>query len=65
MVGDNKGYFIRQDVNSNKIIIYLPQSMETQSNTVTPISTRKTMLTPAEEVTLLAVVREMFERKSK
>lgn len=62
MTTDVHGYFCFQEVNANRIIIGLPQTWTTLSDTVTAITTRRPMLTDGEEAVLLAVVRAMFER---
>lgn len=62
MITDKYGYSCFQEVNANRIIIGLPQTWTTLSNTLNAITTRKPMLTDEEEAILLAVVRTMFER---
>lgn len=64
MTTDVYGYSCFQEVNANRIIIGLPQTWTTLSNTLTAITTRRPMLTDNEEAILLAVVRAMFERSN-
>lgn len=62
MTINNGGYSCFQDLNSNRIIIGLPQTWKTLNNTLTAITTRKQALTDSEEGVLLAIVQAMFER---
>ena len=55
------GYTIVQYPTKNRIIITLPQTLGTLTNTVTEVSNRRNKLTDEEEATLLAAVRIMFE----
>ena len=55
------GYTITQYTTKNKIIITLPQTLWTITNTVTQVSNRRNKLTDAEEAALLVAVKAMFE----
>ena len=55
------GYTITQYTTKNKIIITLPQTLRTITNTVTQVSNRRNKLTDAEEAALLIAVKAMFE----
>ena len=55
------GYTITQYPTKNRIIITLPQTLETLTNTVTQVSNRRNKLTDAEEAALLVAVKAMFE----
>ena len=41
MINTSDGYFIEQFVNQNKIVIVLPQTSETLTSTMGPVSDRK------------------------
>jgi len=56
-----KNYSCYQDPKKNRIIIVLPQTIETMTNSLSPISDRKQLLTEAEEGMLVMVVQKMFE----
>ena len=56
-------YTIIQHSAENKIVIILPQTVETITNTVTPIVSRRHSLTQNEEAVLLAIVKSLFEGK--
>ena len=55
------GYTIAQYPNQNKIVIVLPQTISTISNTLTPIVHRRRTITPNEEAALLVAVKGMYE----
>lgn len=56
-IGD---YSIEQLIQQNKIIINLPQTVETVTNTTVPFSYRKAKLTETElTMILIMVMREM------
>ena len=55
------GYSLEYIPRQNRIIINLPQTMTTLSNTVTMISNRRISLTEAEEAAILSVVRAIME----
>lgn len=55
----NSGYTLYQT--GNQIIICLPQTWDSLTNTVTPVSGRKKWLTDEEEAALLSIVKRMLE----
>ena len=55
------GYSLTYYANRNKIVIILPQTIQTLTNTVAMASNRKTELTAEEEATILAVVRAIMD----
>lgn len=55
------GYSIMQYVTRNQIVITLPQTVDTLTNTVAPIADRRKVLTDLEEAALLTAVKAMFE----
>lgn len=54
-------YSINQYPTRNEIVITLPQSWDTMTNTLVPVSDRRSALTDAEETALLLVVKAMVE----
>lgn len=63
MMITSDGYSIRQDIVKNRIVITLPQTWSTISNTVSPICNRKIELSEGDEVMLLSIIRHMFEKQ--
>ena len=59
------GYIIAQYPNQNKIVIVLPQTISTISNTLAPIAKRRRTITQDEEAALLVAVKGMFEAERK
>ena len=59
------GYAINQYPTRNAIVITLPQTLDTLTNTFVPVSDRRIALTDAEEAALLVAVRAMFENGAK
>ena len=57
----SNGYTLAQDTRNNRIIITLPQTTETITNTVEPISYRKTHLSEGEETVVLELVKRLLE----
>ena len=55
------GYYIVQYPNENKLVIVLPQTESTISNTVSPVVKRRRTITQAEEAALLVAVQGMYE----
>ena len=55
------GYYIEHYKNDNKIIIGLPQTFETISNTVSPLANRKSDFTDEDLYTILSVVKAIVE----
>lgn len=58
------GYSLTQYVNQNQIVINLPQTRNTLTNTVTPVADRRKVLTDLEEAALLTAVKAMFENET-
>ena len=58
VIGD---YSIEQLIQQNKIIITLPQTMETMTNTTIPFSYRKNKLTDTQLAMLLMTVMKEME----
>lgn len=56
------GYSIEYYASSNRIVIMLPQTTQTLTNTVSMVSNRRTDITNDELSAILAVVRAMLER---
>lgn len=57
------GYGIEYFPKTNRIEIYLPQTITTISNTVSMISNRKTDMTDEEKAAILAIVKTIMEGK--
>ena len=55
------GYSLEYIPGRNRIIINLPQTMTTISNTVAMVSNRRTNLTVTEEAAILSVVKAIME----
>ena len=55
------GYSITQYPKENRIVITLPQRLDTPVSTILPVSERRMMLSDAEEAALLVAVKAMFE----
>lgn len=58
------GYSLNYDKGKNKIVICLPQTMRTLSNTVDAIADRKIDINASEQSLILNVVKAVFERRS-
>lgn len=56
------GYSLTYFPKRNTIEIVLPQTLTTITNTVSMVSNRKTVLTEAEEIAILSVVKAIMER---
>ena len=54
-------YLIRQDPKNNRIVITLPQRYQSVTNTVTPISDRKEMISASAEAVILQLVKHFYE----
>ena len=63
MVADNKGYYVMQVIKQNQIIISLPQTISTLTNTIGEVSDRRVSLTENEEATLLLLVKSWLEKE--
>lgn len=55
------GYSIEYRRNQNKIVIALPQTPTTTTNTFWPVIDRKTVMTDAELASILSVVVYIFK----
>ena len=58
------GYSLTYYPKLNIIEIVMPQTMTTLTNTVAMVSNRKTVLTEAEEIAILSVVKAIVERRT-
>ena len=58
-----EGYALTYERANNRIVIYLPQTLETFTNTVYMVKNRRTYLTPSEESIILQTVKAIMERK--
>ena len=58
------GYSIEYYPKKNTIEIVMPQTLTTLTSTVAMVSNRKTVLTEAEEVAILSVVKAIVERRT-
>ena len=63
MIVTNDGYSIWHEKRANRIIISLPQTMETVSNTMTMIVNQKSEFTDSELVAILSVAKAIVERR--
>lgn len=57
------GYVLIYERAKNRIVIQLPQTLETLTNTVSMVSNRRTYLTSSEESIILQTVKAIMERK--
>ena len=62
IVGD--GYYLNYDKYKNRIVILLPQTMQTSRNTVDAVTDRKIDINGSEQSLILNVVKAVFERRS-
>lgn len=62
IVGD--GYCLIYDKDKNRIVILLPQTMETLTNTLDAVTDRKIDINGSEQSLILNVVKAVFERRS-
>lgn len=62
MIVNSDGYSIWYEKKTNRIIISLPQTMETVSNTTAMVVNRKSEFTNSELVAILSVAKAMAER---
>lgn len=63
MIVTDDGYSINYEKNANRIVISLPQTMETVSNTTTMIINRKHEFTDSELCAILSVAKAIVERR--
>ena len=54
-------YTIEQYINENKIVITLPQTLYTITNTITPMTQRRVELSNNELAAILVAVKAMYE----
>ena len=59
------GYYLNYDKYKNRIVIHLPQTMETLTNTMDAVTDRKIDITASEQSLILNMVKAVFERRSK
>ena len=59
----SEGYILVYEPISNSIIITLPQTIETLTNTVSEIVDRRVDISIEEEATILNVVKAIMEKK--
>ena len=58
-----KGYTLVYEPKNNRIVIALPQTIHTLTNTVSEIVDRRVDISIEEEATILNVVKDIMERK--
>lgn len=63
MIVTDDGYSVCYEKNANRIVILLPQTMETVSNTTTMIINRKHEFTDSELCAILSVAKAIVERR--
>ena len=56
-------YSLLYDKSRNKIVISLPQTQETQTNTISPVENRKVAVDEQELGAILAVAKICFEEE--
>lgn len=59
----SEGYMLVYEPLSNSIIITLPQTIHTLTNTVSEIVDRRVDISSEEEATILDVVKDIMKRK--
>ena len=57
------GYTIEYYKNRNQIIIGLPQTMQTATNTISMVTNRKVDLTDEDQLIILSMVKYVMEAK--
>lgn len=60
---ESEGYLLIYERANNRIVIQLPQTLETLTNTVSMVKNRRIYLTPSEESIILQTVKAIMERK--
>ena len=58
------GYSLTYFPKRNTIEIVMPQTMTTLTNTAAMVSSRKTVLTEAEEIAIISIVKAIVERRT-
>lgn len=61
---DGDGYFLIYDKNKNRIVILLPQTTETLTNTLDAVTDRKIDITADEQSFILNMVKAVIERRN-
>lgn len=61
MIVTDDGYSIYYEKNANRIVISLPQTMETVTSTMTMVVNRKLEFTDSELCTILSVAKAIVE----
>lgn len=61
---EGDGYFLVYDKEKNRIVILLPQTMKTTTNTLDAVTDRKIDINGSEQSLILNVVKAVFERRS-
>ena len=56
------GYMVSYESKNNRIIITLPQTYQTITNTIAVVSNRKIDITTEDEITILNVIKAIMER---
>lgn len=57
------GYALTYEPKNNRIIIIMPQTMSTISNTVSMITNRRTNITSEEETMILLFIKAIMEKE--
>lgn len=60
---ESEGYVLTYERANNRIVIQLPQTLETITNTVSMVRNRRTYLTSSEESIILQTVKAIMERR--
>lgn len=60
---ESEGYLLNYECKNNRIVIVLPQTLKTLTNTVSMVTNRRTHLTQSEEMIILQTVKAIMERK--
>lgn len=59
---ENNGYILNYKPKENQIVITLPQTVSTLTNTVSPVVERRIDISHEEEAVILNVVKSIFEK---
>ena len=60
---ESEGYFLNYERQNNRIVIMLPQTLATLTNTVSMATNRRTHLSQSEEMIILQTIKAIMERK--
>ena len=60
---ESEGYFLNYERQNNRIVIMLPQTLATLTNTVSMATNIRTHLSQSEEMIILQTVKAIMERK--